>query len=167
MHSNVLGRQRCLSPMTRHNLREHLTWLLGSENAAPPLGNPSPPQTHTASSTTVEEDSRSPYSLLDRTKVTTDVDSENVGEIRRLPEFVPQSLPARSGDCEASGKMARLQAGPRLATKSRLLSQASPALSQTPTPRANPSNSSSLKDQYSAYYGDNITRKCLWVTLKI
>lgn len=146
--------------MTRHNLKEHLTWLLGSKTAAPPPGEPSPLQTRSASPTTIEEGTDAPEGLLDRTTATADLNFENVAEPGRVPEFVRPSLPARSGAFEASEEMARLQTGPRSVTKSRLLSQASPVLSKTPTPRANPSNSASLKDQYSAYYGDNINSEC-------
>ena len=145
--------------MTRHNLKDHLTWLLGSETAAPPLEEPPPRQTRLGSSTTVEEDPDLPERLLDRIIVTADVDSKHVAETSRLPEIVRPTIPARSGDFAASGEMARLQTGPRSATKSRLLSQASPAISKTLTPRANHSNSASLKDQYSAYYGDNVDSK--------
>ena len=151
--------------MTRHNLKEHLTWLLGSETAFPPPGDPSLLQSLSAASITVEEGSNSPEGLLDRTIATADVDFRNVAEPRRLPEFVRPSLPAHSGDLNASEDMARLQTGPRSATKSRLLSQASPDLSKTPTPHAIPSNSASLKDQYSAYYGDNVNSMYLWADL--
>lgn len=153
--------------MTRHNLEEHLTWLLGSETAFPPPGDPSLLQTLSAASIIVEERLDSPEGLLDRTIATADVDVRNVAEPRKVAEFVRPPLPAHSGDLNASEEMARLQTGPRSATKSRLLSQASPDLSKTTTPRAIPSHSASLKDQYSAYYGDNVNSKCSWAILSM
>ena len=150
--------------MTRHNLREHLTWLLRSENANSPPADLTPLQTNIASSTPTGADDNSPQNTLDHNIVAADVEAENVAEARRLPEFVRPSLPARSGNCEAVGDMAKLQTGPRSATKSRLLSQASPTPLETSTLRAKLGNSTSLKDQYSAHYGDSVDSKCLLAT---
>lgn len=146
--------------MTRHNLQEHLSWLLRSETAVPPPGDSSLIQRLSAATIIVEEGFDSLEGLLDRPIATADVDFRNGAEPRTLTEFVRPSLAANSGDLEAGVEMARLQTGPRSATKSRLMSQASPDLSKTPKPRAIPSNSASLKDQYSAYYGDNTNGKC-------
>lgn len=156
--------------MTIHNLKEHLSWLLRSETAVPPPGDSSLIQRLSAATIIVEEGFNSLEGLLDRPIATADVDFRNVAEPRTLTEFVGPSLAASSGDLEtgvgeagveeAGVEMARLQTGPRSATKSRLMSQVSPDLSKTPTPRATPSNSASLKDQYSAYYGDNTNSKC-------
>lgn len=151
--------------MTRHNLKEHLSWLLRSETAVPPPGDSSLIQRLSAATIIVEEGFDSLEGLPDHPIATADVDSRNVAEPRTLTEFVCPSLAASSGYLEAGVEeagveMARLQTGPRSATKSRLMSQVSPDLSKTPTPRATPSNSASLKDQYSAYYGDNTNSKC-------
>lgn len=146
--------------MTRHNLQEHLSWLLRSETAVPPPRDSSLIQRLSAATIIVEEGFDSLEGLRDRPIATADVDFRNVAEPRTLTEFVRPSLAANSEDLEAGVEMARLQTAPRSATKSRLMSQASPDLSKTPKPRAIPSNSASLKDQYSAYYGDNTNSKC-------
>lgn len=138
--------------MTTNNLREHLTWLIGSNTFAPPTPGSTPPDfTALLSFSSGSED---PLHQDVHDVVGVSGIHQPITYNARLPR--PHSArhqdpgqSFRSGDTEG---MARLQSGPRSSKKAKLLSQALPGQLQTPDTHQNRAPSRSLTDQYNARY---------------
>ena len=128
--------------MTRHNLNEHLHWLLRTSPIEPPRPAYAP-----AHASSLEDVSSLPqgaeHTILNT--IFEEADS-NVSSSRRQGDFVQPTSPNLRGGHE----MARLQSGPRSSNKPRLLSEHIPVALQTPTSSSIRKPGKSLKDQYSA-----------------
>lgn len=134
--------------MTRHNLNEHLRWLLGSLPTEPPQPAYAPPPTPK-----VEDVSSLPQEIerLGLDTIFEEADS-NVSSSARQPEFDRPTLPASVLNTKGGHEMARLQSGPRSSNKPRLLSEHIPVALQTPKSTSIRKLGTSLKDQYSAQW---------------
>lgn len=134
--------------MTRHNLHQHLHWLLGSLPTEPrqPAYAPVPTSSVENASSLPQEVER-----LGLDTIVEETDS-NVESSARQPEFVRPSLPASVFNSQGGHEMARLQSGPKSSNKPRLLSEHIPVALQTPTPTSIRKPGTSLKDQYSAQW---------------
>ena len=134
--------------MTRHNLNQHLHWLLGSLSTEPPQ-----PAYHRPLPPSVEEALSLPQGFV-RTGSQPNVGKAgcNVDHSARQPEFVRPSLPASVLNIQAANEMARLQSGPKSSNKPRLLSENIPVALQTPPSTTLRKPGTSLKDQYSAQW---------------
>ena len=131
--------------MTKHNLEEHLSWLLGSKPFAPPPARPTPPGEPSPLIPDIEADLQE--SVIHDTRIQGDnVQSQRITDSAQLP------LPSRHWNSGGTETMARLQSGPRSTTKPRLLSRISPDPLQTPAPYTSRVSGNSLRDQYSAAY---------------
>ncbi len=134
--------------MTRHNLNQHLHWLLGSSPAEPPQPAYVPPPTSSV------ENALSLSHEVDHPGLDT-IDEEvdrNVKSTARQPDFLRPTLPASVLNTQGGPEMARLQSGPKSNNKPRLLSEHIPVALQTPTNASIRKPGTSLKDQYSAQW---------------
>lgn len=134
--------------MTKHNLNQHLHWLLGSLPSQPPrpvYARPPP--------LSIGNTSSLPPNLerLESDTVFGEVDG-NVDSSARQPEFVRPTLPASVLNTRAGNEMARLQSGPRSSNKPRLLSEHIPVALQTPAYTSIRKPCISLKDQDSSQW---------------
>ena len=142
--------------MTKHNLREHLTWLIVKGPLQPPQPTFTPPSTEASNvSETVLEDSSSvvaptgPESFLTGAQTAVnDVLSEDPE-----PEFARPLLPASVLNSNGVDTMARLQSGPKSSHKPRLLSEPIPLSLQTPSASLARAQGPSLGDNYNAQWG--------------
>lgn len=134
--------------MTRHNLNQHLHWLLGSSLTEPPQPAYAPPLT-----SSVEDASSLPQEVehLGLDTIVEEANS-NVHSSARQPEFVRPTLPASVLNTQGGHEMARLQSGPKSSNKPRLLSEHIPVALQIPAPTSIRRPGTSLKDQYSAQW---------------
>lgn len=140
--------------MTKHNLREHLDWLL----CAKPFTTPSFPLpidqssdfqsgTETSFEPAFQE---SLVSIINSTEsLEGNVANTNRGDVNLVPPK-PSRGPAPPED------MARLQSGPKSTQKLRFLAQTSPDPPQVPTPRTHQSSRQSLADRHSADCGTRV-----------
>ena len=141
--------------MTRHNLDQHLQWLLQSTCSAPTTNIITPPQSAPVRAGVSNLEPEIPLRELSSSAPDLGVtDKGHASEIRGSSGFLHPAIPAHPGRTKEGADMARLQSGPRSATKAKLLSDVSPDPSQLPTPRTAPSSRFSLADQYSAAYGE-------------
>ena len=134
--------------MTKHNLDQHLHWLLASLPSEPPQPAHAPPPTSTV------EGVLSPSQQVERptSDPTADGVDGNVDSSAQQPEFVRPTLPASALGIQNGREMARLQSGPKLSIKPRLLSEQIPVALQTPTSNSVRKPGTSLKDRYSAQW---------------
>ena len=133
--------------MTRHNLEQHLHWLLGSLPTEPlqPAYAPLP--------TSSMEDVSSLPQEAERLKLDPIVEeASDANSSSRQREFVRPSLPASVLNTQGGHEMARLQSGPKSSNKPRLLSEHIPVALQTLTHTSIRKPGTSLKDQYSAQW---------------
>ena len=150
-------------PMTENNLREHLSWLL-RVNPSLNLSERSP--TSVQSSNTVigqvntwqagsrsssEQKSSLPTIASQDDRQTLDV-PDPVVETTNLQRFARPNADAESS-------MARLQSGPRSATKGKLLSQLPPEQLRTPRNALAAPPKTSLTARYNAVYSTNSNGK--------
>lgn len=134
--------------MTKHNLNQHLHWLLGSLPSKPPrpvYAPPPPPSVGNASSLPQN------FEHLGSDTLYGELDG-NVNSSARQPEFVRPTLPASVLNTQAGNEMARLQSGPRSSNKPRLLSEHIPVALQTSASTSIRKPGTSLKDQDSAQW---------------
>ena len=133
--------------MTRHNLEQHLHWLLGSLLTEPPQPAYAPLPTSSVedASSLPQEAERLRLDII--VEEASDADSSS-----RQPQFVRPILPASVVNTQGGHEMARLQSGPKSSNKPRLLSEHIPVALQTPTPTSIRKPGTSLKDQYSAQW---------------
>ena len=128
--------------MTRHNLNQHLHWLLGS------LPSETPQPAYAPSLISSVEQGPGNFESY---RVAEDADG-NVNSTARQPDFARPTLPASVLNAQAGNEMARLQSGPKSSHKPRLLSEHIPVALQTSRVSTTPKPGTSLKDQYSAQW---------------
>ena len=133
--------------MTKHNLKQHLHWLLGSLPTEPPQPVYAPPTPSIGNALSLPPN----LERLGSNSVVWEADG-NVGSSARQPEFVRPTLPASVLNTQAGNDMARLQSGPRSNNKPRLLSEHIPVALQTPASTSIRKPGTSLKDQYIAQW---------------
>ena len=133
--------------MTRHNLNQHLHWLLGSSHIEPPQPAHGPLPTSVA-------DALSPPPEVEHPRLDSIVEKVDghVNHSAQQQEFVRPTQPASVLNRQAGNEMARLQSGPKSSNKPRLLSEHIPIALQVPTPTSIRKPGTSLKDQYSAQW---------------
>ena len=135
--------------MTKHNLNEHLHWLIGSSIAEPPEPAYAPRYTTLFVTDALSLSSGVEHTGLDSIVEETD---GNTRSSLRQQEFVRPTLPASVLITEGEDEMARLQSGPKTSKKSRLLSERIPIALQNATTTSIRKPGTSLKDQYSAQW---------------
>ena len=131
--------------MTRHNLNEHLHWLLRTSPIEPPRPAYAPPP-----ASSIEDVSSGAEHIILNT-IFEEADS-NVSSSPRRGDFVRPTSSASCLNLRGGHEMARLQSGPRSSNKPRLLSEHIPVALQTPTSSSIRKPGKSLKDQYSAQW---------------
>ena len=143
--------------MTKHNLTEHLDWLLRTKPFTPsnrslPIDQYSPLQSEIGTSF---ESDLGAASISTRTPIEPgegNVANTNSEEV----DFVRPQLPTHSRDRGGLEDMARLQSGPRSTNKLRLLARTSPDPLQVPTPNSSQISRPSLAERYSADCGARV-----------
>lgn len=158
-------KQTCSNSMTKNNLREHLTWLIESQPTGPPppprppqplSDHPPQPATFFGSATGVDK-----LTHIGRFEIAGPEgypeSNSHAGKEASHPEFARPLLPASVLNAEGGDAMARLQSGSSSRKKPVLLSlnerERIPLALQTPTPLSAQNPGTSLKDSYSAQYG--------------
>lgn len=142
--------------MTRHNLKEHLKWLVIPTPLQPQQLVYAPSSTEFANGldSSFLEGSAPPLASPDPVSNSTQ-DPRAIGDVHeRAPpeEFVRPSLPASVLNARVGDAMARLQSGPKSTHKPRLLSESIPLSLQPPTPSSTRSTGTSLTDRYNAQW---------------
>ena len=139
--------------MTRHNLSQHLTWLIGSNPLHPPQPIFTPPSTATPSaSEPTLEDPPPPLVIADsiprlsRPQVT----FKDAPSQESKTEFTRPSVPASFLNTYGTEAMARLQSGPRSGHKPRLLSASTLPSVRTPSVSVPRPLGHSLTEHYTA-----------------
>lgn len=148
--------------MTKHNLPDHLNWLLESNPAGllnPPSGQYPPNVTNldpglAATSTPVAGEFIPTNSISSGAL-------NNAAFLATASEFVRPHLPASALNVQEKNAMARLQSGPKSYNKPRLLSETIPPSLQTPKPSPNHAPGTSLQDRYAAQYDRRIAGKSI------
>ncbi len=139
--------------MTRHNLSQHLTWLIGSNPLHPPQPIFTPPSTATSSvSEPTLEGPPPPLVFADSLSGVSGprVTSKDVRGQESQTEFTRPSVPASVLNTYGTETMARLQSGPRSGHKPRLLSEIIPPSVQTPSVSVPRALGQSLREHYTA-----------------
>ena len=139
--------------MTRHNLSQHLTWLIGSNPLHPSQPIFTPPSTATPSvSEPTLEDPPPPLVFADPLSRVSgpQVTSKDVLGQGSQTEFIRPSVPASVLNTYGTETMARLQSGPRSGHKPRLLSESIPTSVQTPSVSVPRPLGQSLREHYTA-----------------
>ncbi len=139
--------------MTRHNLSQHLTWLIGSNPLHPPQPIFTPPSTATSSvSEPTLEGPPPPLVFADPSSgvIGPEITSKNVRGQETQTEFTRPSVPASVLNTHGTGTMGRLQSGPRSGHKPRLLSENIPPSVQTPSMPVPRAPGQSLREHYTA-----------------
>ena len=145
--------------MTRNNLNEHLTWILGTKASLPlQSGQFDIPVLSQSSSV------RAPATQQNEPSFTTTgpkpASRSDATESEEVPQFLRPAVPSREQKRPVPGEMARLQSGPKSSTKSRLLSHAPPSEVKTPGSHGPRVIGSSLRDQYHAAFDRTESRMC-------
>ena len=148
--------------MTRHNLSQHLTWLIGSNPLHPPQPIFTPPST--ATSSVPERTLDGPPSLLVSADplsglIGPEVTSRNVRDQESETEFTRPSIPASVLKTYGTETMARLQSGPRSGHKPRLLSEITLPSVQTPSAPIPRAPGQSLREHYTAKWEQTTSSK--------
>ena len=141
--------------MTKHNIREHLTWLIKYNSLQPPQPVYVPPSTGLSSALEPSFNVQSPPQDVRRLDSATFDElglPENVNGPHPAREFVRPVLPASKLKAQNNDAMARLQSGPKSSHKPRLLSESLPLSLQTPSTSSGKVPRTSLKDQYNAQW---------------
>lgn len=140
--------------MTKHNLNVHLTWLVGSSTFVPPPPGPTLQSLDVALpfSSGSEDPLNEVHAPVIDLRIAGRSIGHDVGNPRPLSASAINQLPANTSTGEASENMARLQSGPKVNNRSKLLSQGSLQVFRTPKQNLSRPWSSSLRDQYSAPY---------------
>ena len=158
-----LGTNSILALMTKHNIREHLSWLLISNSSKPPhLGSIALDTENSFLLSTNQADNfREP--LLETGVVDTTESLDNVHSSDRESRSQPQHpLPSQiSMITQGREAMARLQSGPKSGNKPKLLSQACADSLQTPKTSQAHDIGTSLRDRYCALYTQNTSGNVL------
>ena len=138
--------------MTKHNIKDHLDWLIkaGSFHPSQPLY--APPTAEIDSTLVASSDI---FSTQEPTGNTCKNSNDNLGILQDVdrplsqPEFARPSIPASILNAR-DGVMARLQSGSKSNHKPRLLSENLPLSLQTPATSSTKGFGTSLKDRYNA-----------------
>ena len=101
--------------MTKHNLQDHLEWLLRSQPTIILPSISTSAESNISSQIAVEEPQSRPAEALD--------EERDEAERTLRPDFVRPPLPTRVLEEIESEEMARLQSGPRPSKKPHLMSQ--------------------------------------------
>lgn len=155
----------CGVSMTRNNLSEHLSWLRISKSSVPPPGLPVLPVVDSPVHSSAHE---SEFEVLATTQEERPRGGVDAFETAPRPfssqpsiESARLALPAHApsqGDGPAKFQpMARLQSGPKSATKSRLLSHIPPLQLPSPAPTVNRNDRPSFGDSYNAQFRTQVT----------
>lgn len=152
-----LGTDSISDLMTKHNIREHLSWLLISNSSKPQQLGPIALDTEGgfSSSTVPTDDFREPLpenGVFESTGSLNDVRSSD-RDFRSQSQYpLPSRISMIKEDREA---MARLQSGPKSGNKPKLISQACADSLQTPKTSQVQDFGTSLRDRYCALYTQN------------
>ena len=134
--------------MTKHNLKQNLSWLLGTPTSFP-SSYPTPSicdfSTPPTSQPITADEEVHPALALNVTE------SKNAGPKQADSEFLLPGLPASVLNDRERDDMARLQLAPKSNSKARLISEASTNPLRNEAPTRNHS-SRSLKQNYTAQY---------------
>lgn len=149
--------------MTKHNIGEHLSWLLVSNSSKPSQLGPPIIDTETSFSSGTVPIEDFGESLLEPGVSGPTESSNNVYPSDRNSRSKSQNpLPSQTSVTKQNIEtMARLQSGPKSVNKPKLLSQARADLLQTPKTYGDPDFNSSLRDRYCAPYAQDPSGKCL------
>jgi bloom syndrome protein len=125
--------------MTKHNLKDHLNWLLCTPPTTPPLRHICAVEEHLSASV--------PWQACDSNATGSSHSVENL-HIRPDPPEERESLFDGKGNETLTefAAMARLQLGPSTATKPRMLSQVKDTQSRTPRPLPTPAPTNSTNN---------------------
>jgi len=145
--------------MTKHNLREHLSWLIGCGSLQPSQLAYAPPSAGLASAFGSFLEDQSPSQGLESVLEEPNIVPNDVGGYQVEPTFARPLLPASVLNAQSKDAMARLQCGPRSNNKPRMLSENIPLSLQTPTTSSARASGTSLKDQYNAQWTPRATGK--------
>jgi len=133
--------------MTKHNIRDHLNWLIKCGSSQPSQ----PVYVNAAQSLLDDRPSLQKFGRADDYSTDLRALQRDVGSLHSEPQFARPSLPASILNAHGGNTMARLQSGPKSGHKPRLLSEAVPLSLQTPTSSSTPrAPGTSLKDRYNA-----------------
>ena len=138
--------------MTRHNLSQHLTWLISSNPLHPPQPIFTPPSTATSSVSEPTLEGPPPLVFADPFSGGSlpQVTSKDVRGQEPQTEFTRPAVPASVLNTYGTETMARLQSGPRSSHKPRLLSETIPPSVQTPSVSVPRALGQSLREHYTA-----------------
>ena len=141
--------------MTKHNIKEHLSWLINSGSSHPPRPAHAPPSAVFTSDLGPFLDNLTPPRSfeeigLGRTEALRT--AKDVGDLLPEPQFARPSLPASKLNAQRNDPMARLQSGAKQSHKPRLLSEGIPLSLQTPTTTSSGAPRTTLKDRYTAQW---------------
>lgn len=146
--------------MTKHNLREHLSWLIGCGSLQPSQPAYAPPTTGLASALGPSVDDQSPPQAVEIVLEEAHFRQDDAGGSQAKPTFARPLLPASALNVQSKDAMARLQSGPSSNNKPRMLSETISLSFHTPTTSSARAPGTSLKDQYNAQWPPRATGKC-------
>lgn len=141
--------------MTRHNIKDHLDWLIKAGSSQPPQPAYAPPSSGLTSAldpSLAYPSSQQQFESISGDLADTWGVTKDVGIFHSRPEFARPLLPASILNAQGSDTMARLQSGTKSSNKPRLLSETIPLSLQTPTASSGRAPGTSLKDRYSAQW---------------
>lgn len=145
--------------MTKHNLREHLSWLIGRGSHQPSQPAYAPPTTGLASALGSPVDDQSLSQAVESVVEEAQFLQNDAGDSQAKPTFARPLLPASVLNAQSKDAMARLQSGPSSNNKPRMLSETTLSL-HTPTTSTARAPGTSLKDQYNAQWTPRATSEC-------
>ena len=142
--------------MTRHNLREHLSWLIVSTPSGPQQPAYAPPNVGATTGLELILDTSSPQLASSNPGTTSVENSARINDVQRHTQphnFARPLVAASVLNAQDGNVMARLQSGPKASHKPRLLlSEAIPLSLQPPTPSSIRTFGKSLTDRYNAQW---------------
>ena len=150
--------------MTRHNLAQHLAWLIGSNPLRPPQQVYTPPSTAPSSVPELIHEDYSPPLIAGSSLPEVGgapVRSRNGGGPESQKAFPPPSIPASVLNACGKEAMARLQSGPASSHKARLLSGNLPHNIQTSSVAGARATGHTVKDLYTAKWEQSASGKSI------
>jgi hypothetical protein len=145
--------------MTKHNLREHLSWLIGCGSLHPSQPAYTLSTTGLANALGPLADDQIASQAIERAIEQPHALQKNADISQATPLFARPLLPASVLNAQRKDAMARLQSGPSSNNKPRMLSEAIPSLHHTPNTSSARAPGTSLKDQYNAQWTSRATGK--------